>query len=182
MIFDDRTGPLRSLYQNGNVSTATFTLPGAFESEPTADGYYHLGLPDGPAGPKRALLIPYGTAAATKTFSMYVYLLRKTMPKKTGNQQPSLWIPMMLASFDCTLCTKTGVGSNYIPSTQFFCDTIAASMGSPGVAGVDYNIRSPTGNGIASVDVALYGNAYLSAIFAIGTSQATDANTLVAPL
>lgn len=179
MLFDFRSGPLRKLYATNQV-TATITVPAALEKEPSGDGFYKLPL--GSDAPRRMLFIPFGTAVADKTFSFIVYVWRPTLGHPTNPLLKPMWVPYPVAAFDCTLGAMTGLSGCYVDDAQFFCDTIAASTNAIGSLPSDYDLRSPADDSVGSVDISTYGGSIISAGFAIGSSQATGANLLVAPL
>lgn len=179
MLFDFRAGTLKKLYAT-NTGAATITVPPAVDKEPSGDGYYKI--PKGESGPQRLLFIPFGTAAANKTFAFIVYVFRQTLPHPTDPLLKPLWIPYPIAAFDCTLGAMTGKAGTYVDNTQFFADTVAASANSIGSKPSDYDLRSPADDSCASVDVSTYGGLTITALFALGSNQATDANLLVATL
>ena len=181
MIFDDRCGKLAKIFA-ANQTAGTITVPAPRELEPKGDGFVSLQQAAGSTGPKRLLFIPFGTAAANKTFTMEIVAWRKTQDHPTDSNLRGLWIAYPIAAFTCTLGAMTGMTGKYVDNTQFFCDTIVAATAPIGSAVVDFNIRTPTDDSVASVDIAIYGASVAGALFGVGTSQATDANALVAPL
>lgn len=179
MIFDDRCGVLSKIFGT-NQTAGTITLPAFLSQEPIGDGFYPLNPISG-SGPKRALIFPFGTAAANKTFTMEIFVWRQTRPHPTDPNIRTCWLPYPVAAFTCTTGAMVGLAGCYVDNTQFMCDTIVAA-GTVGVAGVDYNIRTPADDTAASVDVAVYGASVLGILFGVGTSEAVDANALVATL
>lgn len=181
MTFDDRCGQLAKIFA-ANQTSSSITVPAPRELPPDGDGFYSLQQASGGTGPKRLLIIPFGTAANDKIFTMEVVAWRRTIPHPTNREIHSLWIAYPIAAFTCTLGAMTGLDHKYVDNTQFFCDTIVAATAPIGSAVVDYNIRSPTDDSVASVDIAIYGASIAGILFGIGSSQAVDANALVAPL
>lgn len=179
MLFDFRSGSLKKLYA-ANTGAATITVPAAVDKEPFGDGYYKI--PNRASGPQRLFFIPFGTAANDKTFTFIVYVYRPTIPHPTDPLLKILWVPYPIASFDCILGAMTGKAGCYVDNTQFFADTVAASANAIGSKPSDYDLRSPADDSVGSVDVSTYGGLIITALFALGSSQATDANLLVAML
>jgi hypothetical protein len=181
MTFDDRCGQLKKIFLL-NQTAGAITVPAPRDDEPSGDGFYSLQQSAGGTGPKRLLIIPFGTAAANKTFTMEVIAWRKTSPHPTDMKIRQLWIAYPIAAFTCTLGAMTGADHRYVDQTQFFCDTIVAATAPIGSAAVDYNIRSPADDSVASVDIAIYGASIAGILFGVGSSEAVDANALIAPL
>jgi hypothetical protein len=85
-----------------------------------------------------------------------------------------LWVPSLLASFTCTLCTQAGVAGTDVDNTQLFCGTIALVAGN---ANISNEVLSPTGNVIAHIIVDAKGAQYVETRFGTGSS-ATSCNCL----
>jgi hypothetical protein len=181
---DNRVGFFAKINRVANSTAVTVVYPGPFRERPNpqGDGYYELQNEAGPRAAKRVILVPFGTAANDKTFTMEVYSIRKTLGDPAIREIKAIYVAIPIASFLCTLGALTGLDHGYILNTEFFCDTIVPSTAAIGIAGVDYNIRNATDDTIASVDVAVYGGSLLAVMFGVGSSQAVDANALVAPL
>ena len=123
------------------------------------------------------LICPYGTGANNTTFSMRVIGWRQTFP----GDSTSLWIPVTLGDFLCTLSSACpGVASMTIVATEFFADTIALT-GTTANAGVNVDVNSPANDTIGHILLDMSGFRKLELSFTTGGS-ATDANALIALL
>jgi len=152
------------------------------------DGVIYMGAqsPTGGYGnysPYGLLLLPYGTDASTKTFSLRVLGWSVTQL----NLGVPLWIPAVIADLTVTLGTAVGISGADLAATQFFGTTITANLGPTLVNSAapntvppivpDYAIWSPGSNNIASVIIRSFGYLFLEVIFTTGGS-ATGCNSL----
>lgn len=88
-----------------------------------------------------AILIPFGAGADNTTFDMRV-IGWETVSNGT------LWVPVALAQYSCTLCAAVGVAGSDLIATDRFADTITAASWNP-AGGTE--IVSPTGDLIGSI-------------------------------
>jgi len=168
---DTRSGPYFITNPGADSTAATITEPVPTTTAPSGDGTIKYGSKEGGLVPNGVVLLPYGTGSATNTFTMKVYgweeVFSKTFPL-------ALYVPRILASFTCTLCTQTGVAGYAVDNTHLFCGTISLAVGN---ANVSNEVISPTGNVIASIMLDLKGATYLGFVFSTGSS-ATACNCL----
>ena len=127
-------------------------------------------------------IVPFGTGSDTNTFLMRVIGWRLACDRPaTGNPRDSLntvWIPVNLAAFTCTLSTPVGVAGRSVIATERFCDTIALT-GTQGNDDISIDIVSPANDTIGHVVVDMKGSQKLELIFD-RNSSATACNALVA--
>lgn len=160
-----------------DVTTSSVTEPVPTVVKPSGTGVIEMGF-NGGVAPNGVMLVPYGVGSATNTFTLKVYGWRPTLGAQGTVLKDPLWVPFLLASFTCTLCTKTGVTSSDIDATHLFCDTIVLVTGN---ANVSNEIISPTGNVIANIIMDVKGVKLLELRYATGGS-ATSANCLAAEM
>lgn len=178
MQIDTRYTPL-VLTNSANVTASSVTEPTPTGTPPNGDGVISMGCSGGPTqsftfGATLAnslKLIPIGAGSSTNTFTMKVYGWDLTVP---GGLSSGTWVPHLLASFTCTLCTQTGVANTDVVATQLFCGTIALVAGN---ANVSNEVLSPTGNVIAHIILDAKGCALVECRFGTGGS-ATSCNCL----
>ncbi len=127
----------------------------------------------------RIILVPFGTGSDTNTLLMRVIGWRQCFNRNVGRREDnSLWIPVNLGEFTCTLSTAVGIAGKVVVATEIFCDTIAL-LSTSGNDDVDISITSPADNTIAHVAVDLKGFQLVEVTFGRNGS-ATGANALVA--
>jgi hypothetical protein len=130
--------PFGELLATNSTDTA-FTANAATATEPTGAGIIDLGArPNGM--PNTLLLVPFGAGAGDTTFDM-----RVTGWAYVG----TLWVPVVLAEFNCTLGTATGVAGQPVANTDQFVDTITLATAHAGSNGVSVSVVSPAGNLVA---------------------------------
>lgn len=170
MLIDLRAADLFITNPTANVTVTSITLPVSQLTPPSGDGVFDIGRPEGGIAPPSVILIPYGAGSATNTFTMSVYGWRHTL----GGNARQEWVPMILASFTCTLCTSPGVAGGDVNASQLFCGTIVMVMGN---ANISNEVLSPATNDIGHVVVATKGVRLIQVLFGTGSS-ATSCNAL----
>ena len=181
MLLETLSTHMQITNPGGNVTGSSITEPACQETVPigtgggiaAGDGIMSFG--DGGGYCANAVkLVPYGVGSNGNTFSMNVYGWYSVI---RSNTQPILWVPILLASFTCTLDSSCpGVGGSAIPSTSYFCNTIALVTGNQGT---DVDVVSPGGSihEIAHVVVDAKGARIVEVRFGTGGS-ATSCNAI----
>ena len=171
MQIDTRGGPWRITNPTADSTASSITEPVPTPIAPSGNGVIKYGVKEGGLVPNGVLLLPFGTGSGTNTFTMKCYGWEEVFSSAIPTP---LYIPRILASFTCTLCTQTGVAGYAVDNNHMFCGTISLGTGN---ANVSNEIISPTGNVIASILMDLKGATYLSFVFSTGSS-ATACNCL----
>jgi len=180
MIIETISPPFAISNPGADVTTSSITEPSPTATTPTGDGVLSIGGGETGQGGKVSnglLIVPYGVGSATNTFSMKIYGWR-SVRQRQGATTPiiPLWVPYLLASFTCTLCTLAGVAGTPVDNTHLFCGTITLGVGN---ANISNEIISPTGNVMASIILDRKGSQLVEVRFGTGGS-ATSANCLYA--
>lgn len=170
MLIDVRAADLFITNPTANVTAVSITLPVPQLTAPAGDGVFDIGRPEGGIAAPGVKLIPYGAGSATNTFTMSVYGWQHTL----GGASKQLWVPTILASFTCTLCTAPGVAGADANASQLFCGTIALAIGN---ANISNEVLSPATNDIGHVIVSTKGVRLMQVLFGTGSS-ATSCNAL----
>lgn len=128
------------------------------------------------------IIVPFGTGADNDTMNMRVLGWRKVPGPTVNATTQTLYLPVNLGEFLCTFGNVSGVANSPVVAANFFCDTIAVTVGSTlGGEAASENIISPGNDTIASLLLDLKGFEYLQLVFNVNSS-ATDCNALVALL
>lgn len=125
-----------------NSSDANFVSKAATITEPTNDGVLTLVPSSGGLFPERLELIPFGVSAANDTFSMRVLGWSPVLL----DTKTTLWVPVTLGEFACTLGAMTGVAGAAVLNTELFVDTITmvAARNEDRVIGAGTAVNSDT--------------------------------------
>lgn len=154
------TNPTDSSYPS-TASTAT---------EPTGDGIHNAGF-GGIKAQNGIVVMPFGIGDDDDVFNMRAW----GWTRLGDNPETSIWIPMLLADFVCTMSTSTGVANKLLLSTERLCDTITLTTGNDDVS---IDIVSPTGNVPAHAVLDLKGSQKVTFTFDQHTGSPTSFNTL----
>lgn len=129
-------------------STATaFAANAPTVTEPTGAGIVDLARAAGRVH-NNVLLVPFGAGSANDTFDV-----RVSGWSKVG----TLWVPVVLAEFECTLGATTGVAATAVLDTELFCDTIALDTAYSALAGVSASVVSPANDTVCHALLDLKG-------------------------
>lgn len=162
------------------VALATNATDNSFPSriptttEPTGDGVLSVPNP-GQVSPTNAMIVPFGVGSDNHTFDLRVIGWRKV----TGSGLTSLWVPVVLGQFACTLSTAVGVANTPVSASNRFADTISRTLGIENVAD---QVVSPAGasldNLVGHILMDVKGFSKIELNFDVGT--AASGNALVA--
>jgi hypothetical protein len=134
-------------------------------TEPTGDGVITWG-----GGYEQAsstiMVVPFGAGADNSTFALRVTSWRNIS---------TLWIPVLLGEFACTLSATVGVAGTSVLATDRIADTITAVL-----APANAIIVSPTGEEIGYVMLDAVGSTKIQ--FSFDMTGATNGNVLYARL
>lgn len=144
-------------------------------AQATAAAVIDLGNRTGGVAQNVATITPYGAGADNATFSMRVIGWRLV---HEGLDYESIWIPVVLGEFLCTLSTQVGVAGRVVAETDRLCDTVAL-VGFTANDDIDVSICSPANNTAGHVTIDLKGFQKLELTFTTGGS-ATSCNALLA--
>lgn len=170
-----------SLVRTADYSTNGYPTRTPTTTKPSGTGVIPFG-DGGSECPGHVLLLPFGTGASTNTFSMKVLGWHGTF-FSTINPEVNLWVPVVLATYQATLGTATGVANSDIDSSHFFATTITISGAGVGVTSgmaatsLDWFVVSPGSNDIGVIVQPSFGFKLLEVIFTTGGS-ATACNAL----
>jgi hypothetical protein len=135
-----------------------------------------MNVKDGLVAPNSLILKPYGTGADDATFLMRVWAWYPTRDPNAAITT-TLWLPMLLGEFTCTLSTKVGVAASDIDNLHRFCDLIVLTANT-GTAGVSNEVVSPGNNDPGHIVLDMKGAMMISIKFNMNSS-ATAANCAV---
>lgn len=138
-----------------NSTATSFTANAATTTEPTGTGIVTLSRVNGRVH-DNVLLVFFGTDANNETFDA-----RVTGWSKVG----TLWVPVVLAEFECILGAGVGVSGASVADTDFFVDTIAIDAAFSGLSGTAVQVCSPTGDQVAHVLMDMKGFAKMEVEF-----------------
>lgn len=144
---------------SANLNASSFASKPPTTTEPTNDGVIDVAKGAGVI-PQWLLFLPYGLGSDNDTFSFRVLGWRKIKGSLV-----SLWVPVTLGEFACTLGSLSGVAGAPVINTELFVDTItpvAASLpdrdiGAGTAVTSDVYISSPANNTAAWVKLRLDG-------------------------
>lgn len=110
----------------GNSTDAAYPARPPTITEPADDGVINTADLSGAAAPDSLIVIPYVLGANNNTFSCRV--IGWSQITLSG---VSLWIPEVLAEYDCTAGNIPGVAASPVLNTEFLPDTLSlvANMG-----------------------------------------------------
>lgn len=172
----DTRSEMTRLTNSANSTTAGTSIanPACTRVAPSGDGVIAVGSPIGTTAPNGVMLWPFGVGSATNTFLLSVFGWEHVPNPAVNGGVADLWVPWLMASFTCTLCTVAGLASTLVDNTNLFCGTITLNVGN---AFVSNEIVSPTGNLVASILLDAKGVRYISTLYAMNGSS-TSANAL----
>lgn len=166
-----RSSPMpRSNQTNSTTVGTSIANPADTQVKPSGDGVIDLGADRGGYVPNGLLIIPYGTDTSAQTFLLSAFAW-DMIPAGTGAAgDKDTWQAYLLASFQCTLCTLTGLALSPVNASQLYCGTITITAGN---ANVSAEAVSPTGNIKASILLDTKGAALVELRFARNGSAAS---------
>lgn len=117
------------------------------------NGVYDLGDFGASFTQNRLQLIPYADGSTGSTFNFRIYGWDAV---RSLDYKPFVWVPFLLAEFQCTTSAITGVAGYTISATEHVCDFVKLVNGSTGTTGFagGYN-SSATATGTNLVPVVL---------------------------
>ena len=102
--------------------------------------------------PQIALILPYCDGPPLSQFTLRVWgWWNRGAPGDVNNV---IWVPLLIAEFDCVAGVMNGLGSRLIKDNEFFVDTMTLTKGTVGMYGI---VISPNGGGRAWAKVELQG-------------------------
>lgn len=165
MLLETLTTTFFKGLQNGNSSQAayqTLTIQPGISQDPKTvygdgvielDGFGTIGGSSGTFTSNRLQLIPYADGPTGSTFNFRVYgwdFARQVNPNL------GVWVPFLLAEFQCTTSAITGVAGYALSATEHVCDYIKLVNGTTGTNGFAGGlINSPAATGTNLVAYAL---------------------------
>ena len=162
------------------VALATNATDNSFPSriptttEPSGDGVVSVPNPS-QISPTNVMILPFGVGSENHTFDLRVIGWRKV----TGSSLTSLWVPVVLGQFACTLCTAIGVADTPVSASNRFADTISRTLG---IENVSDQIVSPADESLADLigHILLDAKGFSKIELNIDVGTATSGNALVA--
>lgn len=177
-----RGDPLNKAFRNGNYQSQGFTqlipqmnlpgVPGAVSFNKPIDGtnnpISNNGFVDGIFligegnlyAPLGLTVFPYCQSGVNINFSMRVYGWRSII-QPDGTPSLDVWIPFLLAEFNCWTCNQSGPFNPNVPpfgkvsQDEYFCDTMVLTQGSIGAAGT-INSTGGRDQGNSGTDLIAY--------------------------
>lgn len=157
---------LQRALANNSTSNAAFATKVPVAAKPSNAGFFpasdaalgrRLGMSS--FGPRRLLVVPFGTDAANETFDMRVWGWSKV-------SEANLWIPHLIADLAVTLgaIAATEVGANHL-----LADTIVVTKAEPNII-----VSSPANDTPGFALMHLHGVQFLDFEFKVGTAAAAN--------
>jgi hypothetical protein len=108
--------------RTANSTDASYPAKAPTTTAPSSDGVVAVSDGAAPASPQTLLVLPYLLGNNNGTFSVRVI---------GWDLASTLWVPKVLAEYDCTAGNVTGVAAADVLDTEFFADTLSlvANMG-----------------------------------------------------
>ena len=125
---DDQCRPWRkALATDSTASGFASKIPTI--TEPTGNGVIQLAESGSPNGIVAGTikLVPYATGSDNDAFDMRVIGWNRIGSGEAFNTVKTLWFPVILGQFSCTISAALGVAAAAIINTERFCDTITVA-------------------------------------------------------
>jgi len=161
-----------------NSTSTSFTAQNATATEPSGTGVFDLAaVPYGSAQftPNYLQLVPFGTAAADKTFDLRVYGYTPTVPTSGLVTTTAIYIPQLLLDLSCTTSAITFSGHAV---NTFLCDILTVNDGAAD-NGLWRSVIDSQEDLVASVILHTRGCRYIKFDWDLaGAAEATSMNCL----
>lgn len=158
---------------SSNSTSASFPSKIPTTTQPTGGGVWDFTgtiSPDGLLIPSTILVVPYGTGTDNATFKMRLIGWRNLIDATLT----TIWVPVVLAQYTCTLSATVGVASAALIATERMVDTLTADAMNPSGGVEDV---SPTNDLVSHFVADIKGFPIIEATFDMNSS-ATAANAL----
>lgn len=153
--------------RSSNSTDSQFATKSPTTTKPSGDGVTEFAPSEGGKVPNNLLVLPFGAGDDDTTFSVRVL---------GWSCIGTLWVPMILCEYSCTLSAAVGVANADVTSSDRFADTLSlvANMGNEDI---DTTFISPANNTPAHFLVDIKGCQLVELTFDM--TGATSGNALI---
>lgn len=184
VVIDNRSDPLMQVVSTGNSFAIVFETLALAPNAPTGNNVKTAGH-DGNFAAQRLFLLPYCNGSPGDQFFMRVFGVR-SVQNPEGGQAKDVWVPYVLAVFQCTAGNLYGPASTapagldnarFIKPYETMCDNIVLLQGALGLTGeiISYD---PGTNYVASAITELRGSRYFGVDFCLSDPPPQSMNAL----
>lgn len=184
VCIDNRSDPLMQVVTTGNSFATQFETLALAPNAPTGNNVKTAGH-DGAFAARRVFHLPYCNGDPGDVFFMRVFGIR-SVQNPEGGAMKDVWVPFVLAVFQCTAGNLYGPTSTAPPGTdnmrfvkpfETMCDNIVLIQGSLGLTG-EVNSFDPGTNYVAFTLTELRGARYFGTDFMLGDPPPQSMNAL----